>query len=133
MSGNGGWERISNHRQLRVWQDAMDAAMAIFQITKRFPAEERYSLVSQIRRSSRSVAANLSEAWRRRRYEAAFLSKLNDCETEAGETQTWIEISCRCGYLTVETARELDEQYEKIIGQIVKMIANPRPWILPKS
>jgi len=78
--------KIKNHKELRVWQDAMDAAMDIFQITKTFPSEEKYSLVDQIRRSSRSVAANITEAWRKRRYQAAFISKLNDAEGEAGKT-----------------------------------------------
>jgi len=79
---------IKSHRELRVWQDAMDAAMEIFNLTKSFPSDEKYSLVDQMRRSSRSVAANIAEAWRKRRYEAAFRSKLNDSESEACETQT---------------------------------------------
>jgi four helix bundle protein len=77
---------IRSHKELQVWQDALDAAMDIFHTTKTFSAEEKYSLVDQIRRSSRSVAANISEAWRKRRYEAAFKSKLNDSEAEASET-----------------------------------------------
>jgi four helix bundle protein len=77
---------IRNHRELKVWQESMDAAMEIYKITKSFPADEKYSLVDQIRRSSRSVAANIAEAWRKRRYEAAFRSKLNDSESEACET-----------------------------------------------
>ena len=85
--------KIRSHRELRVWQNAMDAAMAIFEETKAFPPEERYSMVDQMRRSSRSVAANISEVWRRRRYEAAFINKLNEAEGEASETQTWIAFS----------------------------------------
>jgi four helix bundle protein len=130
MNSNQGRGRIESHRDLRVWQDAMEDAMDVFMLSKRFPPEERYSLTDQIRRSSRSVAANLSEAWRRRRYEAAFLSKLNDCETEAGETQTWLEICLRSGYVSVDEAHELDERYEGIIKQIVAMIVNPSPWLL---
>jgi len=79
---------IKSHRDLKVWQESMDAAMDIFEVTKAFPTEERYALVDQVRRSSRSVAANIAEAWKKRRYEAAFKSKLNDSETEACETQT---------------------------------------------
>jgi len=79
---------IRSYRELKVWQEAMDAAMEIFSLTKTFPAEEKYALVDQVRRSSRSVAANVAEAWRKRRYEAAFKSKLSDAEAEAGETQT---------------------------------------------
>jgi four helix bundle protein len=79
-------ERINNYTELRVYQQAMDTAMEIFQLTKEFPLDERYSLVDQIRRSSRSICANIAEAWRKRRYQPAFISKLSDAETEAGET-----------------------------------------------
>ncbi len=95
---------IRSHRELNVWQDAMNAATEIFEASKLFPHEEKYALTDQIRRSSRSVAANIAEAWRKRRYEAAFRSKLNDSEAEACETQTWIEIALRCGYLESNAA-----------------------------
>lgn len=108
----------------------MDAAMNIFTIAKSFPSEEKYSLVDQIRRSSRSVAANLAEAWRKRRYEAAFIAKLNDAESEATETQTWIEFAKRCGYLKSEIASKLDSTYDNIIGQIVVMIGQPDKWVV---
>lgn len=88
----------------------MDAAMIIYQTSKGFPPEERYSLVDQMRRSSRSVAANLSEAWRKRRYRAAFIAKLSDTEAEAAETQTWIEFSKRCGYLNETQAEGLESR-----------------------
>jgi four helix bundle protein len=90
---------IRSFKELRVWQNAMNLAMRIFELTKRFPPQERYSLTDQFRRASRSVAANAAEAWRKRRYPAAFVAKLNDAESEAAETQTWIEVSRRCGYL----------------------------------
>ena len=80
-------EFVKDYEDLRVFQGAMDAAMQIFNVTKKFPSEERYSLVDQIRRSSRSVCANIAEAWRKRRYRAAFVAKLSDAEAEAGETQ----------------------------------------------
>jgi len=108
----------------------MDAAMRLFEITKRFPSEEKFSMTDQVRRSSRSVAANLAEAWRKRRYKAAFVAKLNDAESEATETQTWIEFALRCGYISGETAKELDELYEQIIGQVVVMINQPGKWTL---
>ena len=79
---------IYAHQDLRVYQISFDAAMKIFELSKKFPVEERYSLTDQIRRSSRSVCANLAEAWRKRRYEAAFIAKLNDCESEAAETRS---------------------------------------------
>ncbi|MEX0710916.1 MAG: four helix bundle protein [Pirellulales bacterium] len=123
---------IRSHKELRVWQDAMDAAMEIFETTKSFPSEEKFSLIDQIRKSSRSVAANIAEAWRKRRYEAAFISKLNDSEAEATETQTWIEFSLRCGYLSASGATELDARYERIIGQLVKMLTSPSSWVIPR-
>jgi four helix bundle protein len=123
-------ERIASHRELRVWQTAMDLAMEVFQLSKTFPAEERYSLTDQIRRSSRSVAANISEAWRKRRYEAAFVSKLNDAEGEAAETQTHLEVARRCGYLTDAPVQALDERYEHLLAQLVTMAAHPEKWVV---
>lgn len=121
---------IRSFKELRVWQNAIDIAMTIFELTKSFPVEERYSLTDQIRRSSRSVAANLSEAWRKRRYPAAFVSKLNDCESEAAETQTWIEIAGRCGYLKKDEALELDSRCEQVISQLVAMASHPEKWTI---
>ncbi|MDZ4820705.1 MAG: four helix bundle protein [Planctomycetota bacterium] len=121
---------IRSFKELRVWQNAMNSAMQIFEVTKTFPPEEKYSMTDQIRRSSRSVAANLSEAWRKRRYPAAFVSKLSDCEGEAAETQTWIEFAKRCNYLTEEQANELDQCYEEILGQLVRMINQPDAWVV---
>lgn len=108
----------------------MDAAMEIFSVTKTFPSEEKYSLVDQIRRSSRSVASNISEAWRKRRYVAAFKSKLSDSEAEASETQTWIEVSRRCGYIDWPTAEKLDDKYEHILARLVSMARDSQNWTL---
>src|SRR6185503_15611275 len=91
--------RITNHRQLDAYRSAMEFAMLIFEASKRFPREEMYSLTDQIRRSSRSICANLAEAWRKRRYVPAFVSKLSDAEAEAAETQVWLELAVKCGYL----------------------------------
>jgi four helix bundle protein len=121
---------IQTHKQLKVWQDAVDAAMKIYTITKTFPSDEKYSLIDQLRRSSRSVAANLAEAWRKRRYEAAFKSKLNDSEAEASETQTWIEIALRCSYINRETAEDLDKAYEHILTRLVHMSQDASNWTL---
>ncbi len=121
---------IQSHKELIVWQDAMEAAMEIYAITKAFPGEEKYSLVDQIRRSSRSVAANLAEAWRKRRYEAAFISKLNDSEAEASETQTWIEVALRCSYIDQQTADKLDQKYEHILARLVTMSRDAGNWTL---
>lgn len=124
---------IRSFKELRVWQNAMDCAMAIFELTKRFPADERYSLTDQIRRSSRSVVANTAEAWRKRRYPSAFVSKLSDAEAEAAETQTWIEFARRCSYLKADAARDLDQRYEQILTQFVKMIEHPEAWTVGKN
>jgi four helix bundle protein len=122
--------RIKSHRDLDVYKLAFDTAMRIFELTKDFPKEETYSLTDQIRRSSRSVCANLTESWRKRRYEAAFVSKLNDAEAEAAETQTWLEFSVRSGYLDPKVGRVIYSSYDRILGMLVKMIANPLPWLL---
>jgi four helix bundle protein len=119
---------IRSHKDLRVWQEAMDLVIKIFTISKSFPADERFSLVDQIRRSSRSAPANISEAWRKRRYAAAFVSKLNDAEGEAAETQTHLEIARRCGYVSDSQAQALDARYELLLGQFVTMANRPEVW-----
>ncbi len=123
---------IKSHEDLEVLQMAFDAAMKIYESSKKFPVEERYSLTDQIRRSSRSVCANLAEAWRKRRYQAAFIAKLNDSEAEAAETQIWIKFAVKCNYLDVESGREMYATYNKILGSLVKMINNSSIWILKK-
>jgi len=123
-------ERIGSIKELNVWVNAMDLGMEVFTKSKSFPPDERFSLTDQIRRSSRSVAANISEAWRKRRYPASFVSKLSDAESEAGETRTWIEFARRCRYWSSEEAARLEDQYEKVIGQLVKMIDQPDKWCL---
>ena len=136
MKGGGGAEEImirgpiQSHRELEVYKLAFDASMRIFELSKRFPIEERYSLTDQIRRSSRSVCANLSEARRKRRYEGAFVLKLNDSEAEAAETQTWLEFAGRCKYLEASQAKQLEDEYDRIIGKLVNMIAHPLPWLI---
>ena len=134
MSGregeNAANHRVNHHKELRVYQAAFEAALEIFQLTKSFPAEEKYSLIDQVRRSSRSVCANITEAWRKRRYEAAFISKLNDAETEAAETQTWLEFAERFGYLDAATHQKLDAVYHRIIAQLITMETRPKDWLL---
>jgi four helix bundle protein len=127
-----GKEPIKSHEELEVYQMAFEAAMKIFELSKKFPVEERYSLTDQIRRSSRSVCANLAEAWRKRRYEAAFIAKLNDCEAEAAETQTWLKFAVKCDYLDVEIAREIYLTYNRILGILVTIINNPSPWLIKR-
>jgi four helix bundle protein len=122
---------IKTHRDLEVYKISFHIAMQIPEKSKSFPVEERYSLTDQVRRSSRSVCANLGEAWRKRRYEASFISKLSDAEAEAAETQVWLEFAVRCGYLGVEIGEEIVASYENIIGKIISLINNPQPWLLP--
>ncbi|HYE17990.1 MAG TPA: four helix bundle protein [Tepidisphaeraceae bacterium] len=119
---------IRSFKELDVWRNAMAAAMEIFRQSKRFPGEERFSLTDQIRRSSRSVAAQLSEAWRKRRYVAAFVAKLTDAEGEAAETQTWILFARSCGYWDQELADDLDQRYEVIQKQLVRMVETADDW-----
>lgn len=123
---------IRHFRELDVYRMAMDGSMRIFQVSKGFPVEEKYSLTDQVRRSSRSVCANLAEAWRKRRYSKAFVSKLSDAEAEAAETQVWIEFSEKCGYLQSAPALELDAVYHNIQGKLVRMMTNPEKWGVSK-
>jgi len=113
--------QISHFRELDVYRSAFSTAMTIFEITKTFPAEEKYSLMDQIRRSSRSVCANLAEAWRKRRYPAVFTNKLTDAMQEASETQCWLEFCSACKYLDDARFAELDNNYENIIGMLCRM------------
>jgi four helix bundle protein len=121
---------IRHFRELAVWRKAMDLTMEVFRLTKTFPSEERFSLVDQVRRSSRSVPANIAEAWRKRRYPAAFVSKLNDAEGEAAETQTHLEIALRCGYLNQNDFDRLDAGYEEVLAMIAQMASHPEQWTI---
>lgn len=122
--------KIKSHTDLEVYKLAFNAAMKIYELTKHFPVEEKYSLVDQIRRSSRSVCANFAEAFRKRRYEKAFILKLNDSEREPAETQTWLEFSLRCKYISNNEFQELNEIYDNIIGKLVNMSNHPENWTL---
>ncbi len=123
-------DAIKDHKDLEIYKMAFDAAMKIFDLSKKFPVEERYSLTDQIRWASRSVCAHLAEAWRKRRYEAAFVAKLSDCEAEAAETQTWLEFAVKCKYMDVEAGRELYGIYNQVLSGLVNMINNPSPWLM---
>lgn len=114
-------QKILSVRELRVYRLAFDAAMEIFKISKGFPGEERYSLIDQIRRASRSVCANLAEGWRKRQYEAVFINKLSDSSQECAETQTWLEFALACDYINPETFRVLDDRYEHIFAMLATM------------
>ena len=121
---------VTRHQDLDVYRKAFDAAMEIFVASKSFPKEEIYSLTDQIRRSSRSVCANLAEAWRKRRYKAAFIAKLSDAEGEAAETQTWIEFAVKCDYLDRDDAKRIYATFDEVLRMIVSMIASSDQWVL---
>jgi len=108
----------------------MEAAMEIFELMKKFCTEEKFSMVDQMRRSSRSVCTNIAEAWRKRRYQATFIAKLSDSEGEASETQVFLEFACRCKYIDVATRDRLNAIYEQIIKQLVRMIEGSDKWLI---
>ena len=122
--------KINTHKDLRVYQLSFESGMEIFQVSKKFPKEEIYSLTDQVRRSSRSVSSNLAEAWRKRRYEKAFIAKLSDCEGEAAETQVWLDYALACEYINEETYTTLYKKYEYILGMLVVMGNNFDKWKL---
>lgn len=121
---------IRSHTELEVYNRAFAAAMQIFEVTKSFPKEKRFSLTDQIRRSSRSVCANLAEACRKRRYPNAFVSKLNECEAEAAETQSWLQFSVECKYADRSIAADLYTNYDEVIAMLVSMINKPDDWTI---
>lgn len=123
---------IKHHWQLEVYKLSVEAAMEIFQFSKKWPKEEMYALTDQIRRSSRSVSGQIAEAWRRRKYENAFVNKLNEAEGEA-ETQTWLEYAVKCGYLARKEGARLFRVYDRILGKLVKMGNESERWVLAKS
>ena len=119
-----------SHTELDVYKRAFAISMKLFEASKKFPAEEKYSLTDQIRRSSRSVCSNLAEAWRKRRYEAAFISKLSDSEGEAAETQVWIQYAVECQYVNRDVAVEFYTEYDIVLGMLVNMISRANEWTL---
>jgi four helix bundle protein len=122
--------KIRHHTELEVYKKAFDAAMLLFEGSKKFPKEEIYSLTDQVRRSSRSVCANLAEAWRKRRYKAAFVAKLSDAESEAAETQVWVDFAIECGYLQRDRGIAFSRTYDEILRMLVSMIRKPESWTI---
>ena len=121
-------DKIKSYRDLWVYSNAMEAAMKIFEVTKSFPPEERYSLTDQMRRASRSVCSNIGEAWRKRTNQAEFNARLNDSESLACASQVWIEFARKCGYVDDEVCNDLDSAYDKILGQLFKMVKESDKW-----
>ncbi len=121
---------IRKHKDLKVFQVSFEAGMKIFELSKEFPKEEKYSLTDQMRRSSRSVSSNIAEAWRKRKYPKSFISKLSDSEGEAAETQVWLDYALACGYMNQEIYKRLYDQYEHIIAMLINMSTKPEQWKL---
>ena len=121
---------INSAKDLDVYIVAYNLAMEIFAISKTWPTEERYSLIDQIRRSSRSVCSNIKETWAKRRYEAHFISKLTDVDGENSETETWLDFAKDCGYLNLEDYLRLSKQSRRVGKMIGSMLKNPKPFLL---
>ncbi len=122
--------KVESHEDLEVYRLAFKAACRIFELTKGFPCEETYSLTDQIRRASRAVCSAIAEGWRRRRYVAAFVNKLNEAEGEGAETQVWAAFALECGYMSKQEYEELQEMYDHVLRMLVKMISHPEPWLI---
>lgn len=120
-----------SYKDLKVYQLAFEAAMRIYELSKKWPSEEKYSLTDQIRRSSRSVCGNIAEAWHKRRYPAHFVSKLSDSDSEAAETQVWLDFAFACKYLGEIDHSELSDTYDHICRMLGRMMAEPGSWCRP--
>ncbi len=123
---------VQDHRELVVYQVSFETAMRLFELSQHFPIAEQYSLTDQMRRSSRSVCASLAAAWQLRTDPIAFVMRLGNANTAAAETQTWIEFAVRCGYLEMETGRELHQTYDRILALLVKMSVNVENWTISR-
>lgn len=123
-------ERINSAKDLRVYQKAYTLGMEIFRLSQKWPSEEKYSLTDQIRRSSRSVCANLREAWAKRRYQAHFVSKLTDSDGENSETDTWLDFAKDCGYLSIQDHGRLTTDCKEVGAMLGAMLNNPAPFIM---
>ncbi len=121
-------ERIESFRDLNVYKLAIELQQEIFELTMTFPKKELYSLTNQIRRSSRSIGANIAESWQKRRYPAHFVSKLSDADGEQAETQHWLDTSLKCKYISNKDHQILLEKCKKIGRMLGKMMAEPESW-----
>lgn len=125
-------KKIQHHWDLEVYTSSVELAMELFNLSKSFPKNERYSLTDQMRRSSRSVSAQVAEAWRRRKYEGVFVNKLNEAEGEAAETQVWIEYAVKCSYVKRDEGRQLHRSYERLLNQLTNVGNHPEKWVLKR-
>ena len=124
---------MGGHKDLLAYQKGFKVAMAVFRLSKRFPPEEKYSLTDQCRRSSRSVTAQLAEAYRKRRYPAHFISKLTDADGENSETQVWLDYAVACEYVTIDDVKEITALSMEVGNLLGAMIDNPDKWCLRAS
>lgn len=122
--------RIDSAKDLIVYNEAYALAMEIFELSKKWPPEERYALTDQIRRSSRSICSNVREAWSKRRYEAHFISKLADADGENSETDTWLDFARDCGYLNHEDHQRLTEKCRSVGKMLGSMLKEPSPFLI---
>lgn len=122
---------ITNHRELRVYESALDYAMQIYQLTREFPKEERDRFTLPMIQSARLVCIYIAEAWQRRRYHSAFVAKLNQAETTVATTQVWVEFAVLCNYIDAEVGQELYHQYRGILGELSRLIAHANVWVIP--
>ena len=122
--------KINSAKNLKVYKEAYGLAMDIFEVSKNWPLEERYSLTDQIRRSSRSVCTNLREAWSKRRYEGHFIMKLTDCDGENSETDTWLDFARDCSYLNDADHKRLDERCKSVGKMLGSILIKPEPFLL---
>ncbi len=119
---------VHNYTELTVYKLAFKSAMCIYELSKKWPMKEKYSLTDQILRSSRSVCGNIAEAWRKRRYPSHFVSKLSDADTESAETEVWLDFSLKCKYLADDEYTKLHDNYDHICRMLTKMMASPENW-----
>jgi four helix bundle protein len=122
--------QIKSAKELEVYRKAYDLAMQVFELSRSFPAEEKFALTSQIRRSSRSICLNLREAWAKRRYEAHFISKLTDCDGENSETDSSLDFAKDCGYLTLQQHSKLTALCAEVGKMLGSMLKNPAPFLI---
>jgi four helix bundle protein len=123
-------KKIQYHWEIDAYKLSVQTAMEIYDLSKSFPEEEKYSLTDQIRKSSRSVSAQIAEGWRRRKYRGAFVNKMNEAEGEAAENQVWLEYSVKCRYMSREDGAGLHKKYDEIIGKLINMGNHPEQWCL---
>ena len=121
-------KKLQYHWEIDAYKLSVEAAMEIYELSKSFPDEEKYSLTDQIRKSSRSVSAQIAEGWRRRKYRGAFVNKMNEAESKAAETQVWLEYAAKCQYISKDSYTHLHYKYQEIIGKLINMGNHPEQW-----